>query len=141
MSYLRRLCMAASVAAVEGQTDKISKWNSNLHLLPPLNSTINNMSTSSMQDSSDYHSRIQNFATAAGGDNNQDSLQRVIFTMANFGFLGGKASCENVFGVRSGDTCTGIAQMFKLSTVTFDSNNPNLNCDALFVGQWLCVAA
>ncbi|KAI9197636.1 hypothetical protein LWI28_001907 [Acer negundo] len=78
MSYLRRLCMAASVAAVEGQTDKISKWNSNLHLLPPLNSTINNMSTSSMQDSSDYHSRIQNFATAAGGDNNQDSLQRVM---------------------------------------------------------------
>ncbi|KAK0578228.1 hypothetical protein LWI29_007023 [Acer saccharum] len=65
----------------------------------------------------------------------------ISFTMANFGFLGGKASCEKVFGVRSGDNCTGIAQMFKLSTVTFDSNNPNLKCDALFVGQWLCVAA
>ncbi|KAK0579442.1 hypothetical protein LWI29_026425 [Acer saccharum] len=69
--------MAATVAAVEGQTDKTSKWNSNLHLLPPLNSTIN--MSSSMQDSSDYHSRIHNFAAAAGGDNNQDSLQRVMY--------------------------------------------------------------
>ncbi|KAK3188130.1 hypothetical protein Dsin_027691 [Dipteronia sinensis] len=58
------------IAAVEGQTDKTSKWKSNLLLLPPLNSTINNMS-------SDYHSRIQNFAAAAGEDN-QDSLQRVM---------------------------------------------------------------
>ncbi|KAK1549325.1 hypothetical protein Q3G72_022593 [Acer saccharum] len=59
MSYLRRVYMAATVAAVEGQTDKTSKWNSNLHLLPPLNSTINNMS-SFMQDSSDYHSNGSN---------------------------------------------------------------------------------
>ncbi|KAI9198802.1 hypothetical protein LWI28_022400 [Acer negundo] len=78
MSYLRRVCMAASVAAVEGQTDKSSKWKSNLLLLPPLNSTINNMSSSFIQDSSDYHSRIHNFAAAAGGDN-QDSLQRVMY--------------------------------------------------------------
>ncbi|KAK4858005.1 hypothetical protein QYF36_009531 [Acer negundo] len=192
MSYLRRVCMAASVAAVEGQTDKTSKWKSNLLLLPPLNSTINNMSSSFIQDSSDYHSRIHNFAAAAGGDN-QDSLQRVIkenkesstqitantavksnnnggwknnnrgksnnnstgnqYNSSNqsgggnqfrqgtqaidgtqfrqVGFLGEKASSEKVFGVRSGDTCTGITQMFKLSTVTFDSNNPNLKCDAL----------
>ncbi|KAJ0040483.1 hypothetical protein Pint_27295 [Pistacia integerrima] len=48
-------------------------------------------------------------------------------------------SCETVFGVRSGDTCFGIAQLFGLTTESFGSINPNLNCGALFVGQWLCV--
>ncbi|KAJ0039685.1 hypothetical protein Pint_27289 [Pistacia integerrima] len=48
--------------------------------------------------------------------------------------------CESVFGVESGDTCFGIAQLFSLTTEVFDSINPNLNCEALFVGQWLCVA-
>ncbi|KAK1582819.1 hypothetical protein Q3G72_018531 [Acer saccharum] len=55
------------------------------------------------------------------------------FTMAN-------SSCEKVYVVRSGDTCTGITQMFKLSPVTFDSINPNLNCNALSPGQWICVS-
>ncbi|KAK1583059.1 hypothetical protein Q3G72_020670 [Acer saccharum] len=62
------------------------------------------------------------------------------FTMANFGFLDGKASCEKVYVVRSGDTCTAITQMFKLSPVTFDSINPNLNCNELSPGQWICVS-
>ncbi|KAJ0097403.1 hypothetical protein Patl1_27923 [Pistacia atlantica] len=29
--------------------------------------------------------------------------------------------------------------MFGLATESFGSINPNLNCSALFVGQWLCV--
>ncbi|KAL8103745.1 secreted LysM effector Blys4-like [Apium graveolens] len=48
-------------------------------------------------------------------------------------------TCDSVFGVRSGDTCFGIAQSFALSTAEFSSINPNVNCAALFVGQWLCV--
>jgi len=48
--------------------------------------------------------------------------------------------CDEVFGVGSGDNCFDITQTFNLTTKLFDSINPNLNCDALFVGQWLCVA-
>ncbi|PON70921.1 LysM domain containing protein [Parasponia andersonii] len=46
--------------------------------------------------------------------------------------------CDSVYGVQSGDTCFGITQMFNLTTDFFSSINPNLNCTALFVGQWLC---
>ncbi|KAL1829752.1 hypothetical protein DCAR_0209122 [Daucus carota subsp. sativus] len=48
-------------------------------------------------------------------------------------------SCDTVFGVRKGDTCFDIAQNFKLSTAAFDAINPNINCAAIFVGQWVCV--
>ncbi|KAK9056343.1 hypothetical protein SSX86_027433 [Deinandra increscens subsp. villosa] len=47
--------------------------------------------------------------------------------------------CSSVIGVKSGDTCFDIAQKFKLSTSFFNSINPNLNCDALFVGEWICI--
>ncbi|KAK3011124.1 hypothetical protein RJ639_012683 [Escallonia herrerae] len=59
----------------------------------------------------------------------------------SIGFAVAKAapSCDTVFGVRSGDTCFGIVQTFKLTTEFFDSINPNLNCTALFSGQWVCV--
>ncbi|KAL1809080.1 hypothetical protein DCAR_0728615 [Daucus carota subsp. sativus] len=48
-------------------------------------------------------------------------------------------TCDSVTGVSSGDTCFSIAQSFALSTDEFNSINPNVNCAALFVGQWLCV--
>ncbi|KAI5582704.1 hypothetical protein BDE02_07G102200 [Populus trichocarpa] len=72
----------------------------------------------------------------------------LIFSMAESRFLavgGGllkprTPECDEVFGVRSDDTCFGITQSFNLTTTLFDSINPNLNCTALFVGQWLCVA-
>ncbi|OAY32641.1 hypothetical protein MANES_13G034200v8 [Manihot esculenta] len=47
--------------------------------------------------------------------------------------------CDSVYGVITGDTCFSVTQMFNLTTPFFDSINPNLNCDKLFVGQWLCV--
>ncbi|MFS7934195.1 putative LysM domain-containing protein [Helianthus anomalus] len=47
--------------------------------------------------------------------------------------------CTSVVGVKSGDTCFDIAQKFKLSTKLFNSINPNLDCDKLFVGEWICV--
>ncbi|KAF7847920.1 hypothetical protein BT93_D0563 [Corymbia citriodora subsp. variegata] len=49
--------------------------------------------------------------------------------------------CASVYGVKSGDTCFAVAQTFNLTALSFDKINPNLNCNALFVGQWLCVKA
>ncbi|KAI6699833.1 hypothetical protein NL676_014157 [Syzygium grande] len=48
--------------------------------------------------------------------------------------------CDKVVGVNSGDTCSAIAQQSQLILESFSSINPNLNCDALFVGQWLCIS-
>ncbi|KAJ4717582.1 Peptidoglycan-binding lysin domain [Melia azedarach] len=53
---------------------------------------------------------------------------------------GSAPQCDLVFGVQEGDTCFGITKQFDLTTEFFNSINPNLNCDALFVGQWVCVA-
>ncbi|KAJ9690272.1 hypothetical protein PVL29_012763 [Vitis rotundifolia] len=48
--------------------------------------------------------------------------------------------CDTVIGVESGDTCFHIIQNFNMTTEFFESIKPNLNCDELFIGQWLCVA-
>ncbi|KAJ9690279.1 hypothetical protein PVL29_012770 [Vitis rotundifolia] len=66
----------------------------------------------------------------------------IFISMAESRILGAKKStpqCDAVIGVESGDTCFDIAEKFQLTTEFFDSINPNLNCDALFVGQWVCV--
>ncbi|KAF5804248.1 putative LysM domain-containing protein [Helianthus annuus] len=47
--------------------------------------------------------------------------------------------CASVIGVKSGDTCFDIAKKFKLSSTLFNFINPNLNCDKLFVGEWICI--
>ncbi|KAF5472042.1 hypothetical protein F2P56_008790 [Juglans regia] len=47
--------------------------------------------------------------------------------------------CDLVHGVESGETCSGVVEKFKLNAETFTLINPNLNCDALFVGQWVCI--
>ncbi|KAI6703855.1 hypothetical protein NL676_012991 [Syzygium grande] len=46
--------------------------------------------------------------------------------------------CTSVYGVKSGDTCFAVEQMFHLTPAKFEEFNPNLNCEALFVGEWLC---
>ncbi|PIA31884.1 hypothetical protein AQUCO_04700026v1 [Aquilegia coerulea] len=48
--------------------------------------------------------------------------------------------CGAVYGVQAGDTCSGISQMFALTAQSFSDINPNLNCDKLFVGQWVCTS-
>ncbi|KAM6585057.1 hypothetical protein CsatB_012059 [Cannabis sativa] len=58
------------------------------------------------------------------------------------GKFAGKAvvvDCSAVHGVEDGDTCFSVTQGLQLAPDFFSSLNPNLNCDALFVGQWLCV--
>ncbi|KAK1303794.1 G-type lectin S-receptor-like serine/threonine-protein kinase SD1-29 [Acorus calamus] len=47
--------------------------------------------------------------------------------------------CFTVYGVESGDTCFFIGQEFNLTAAEFGAINPNLECDKLFPGQWLCV--
>ncbi|CAI9292672.1 unnamed protein product [Lactuca saligna] len=47
--------------------------------------------------------------------------------------------CSSVISVKNGDTCFGIAQKFKMSSEFFDIINPNLNCNKLFIGEWICV--
>lgn len=49
--------------------------------------------------------------------------------------------CKTVQGAEDGDTCTIVAQQFNLSTQQFLEINPNINCDHIFIGQWLCVDA
>ncbi|CAI0434417.1 unnamed protein product [Linum tenue] len=51
-----------------------------------------------------------------------------------------KVSCDKVYGVDDGDTCSSVIDKFKLNEVQFFGINPNFNCRALFVGQWLCIS-
>ncbi|KAJ4843365.1 hypothetical protein Tsubulata_042739 [Turnera subulata] len=48
-------------------------------------------------------------------------------------------NCDKVHAVNSGETCFAIKQAFHLSDGFFNSINPNLNCDDLFIGQWICL--
>ncbi|KAF5760627.1 putative LysM domain-containing protein [Helianthus annuus] len=47
--------------------------------------------------------------------------------------------CDQVIGVESGEDCTSISQSFKMSLKSFLAINPNINCEAIFVGQWVCI--
>ena len=48
-------------------------------------------------------------------------------------------SCDAIYGTEEGDTCSDVAQKFKLSVDSFLEINPNINCETIFVGQWLCI--
>ncbi|KAE8075840.1 hypothetical protein FH972_014527 [Carpinus fangiana] len=47
--------------------------------------------------------------------------------------------CNSVYGAEDGDTCSTITQKLSLTADFFSAINPNLNCDKIFVGQWLCI--
>uniref|UniRef100_M1DQ95 LysM domain-containing protein n=1 Tax=Solanum tuberosum TaxID=4113 RepID=M1DQ95_SOLTU len=74
------------------------------------------------------------------------SLRQVMYLMAvesrQIGITGKSNAtlvCNLTYGAQLGDTCFGVGQKFKLTAVEFGSLNPNINCDEIFVGQWLCV--
>ncbi|KAK8510381.1 hypothetical protein V6N12_011750 [Hibiscus sabdariffa] len=48
-------------------------------------------------------------------------------------------TCVSIYGQQEGDTCFSISQAFNLTVDAFLQLNPNLNCDKIFVGEWLCV--
>lgn len=47
--------------------------------------------------------------------------------------------CNGVHAHEKDETCFSTAQKFNLSTEDFLSINPNIDCDDIFIGQWLCV--
>ncbi|KAK7319608.1 hypothetical protein RJT34_04331 [Clitoria ternatea] len=47
--------------------------------------------------------------------------------------------CSSVHGVQVDETCTLIIQKFNLDERHFLDINPNINCNLIFVGQWVCV--
>ncbi|RCV27652.1 hypothetical protein SETIT_5G341500v2 [Setaria italica] len=50
-------------------------------------------------------------------------------------------TCSKVHGVKAGETCSSVAQGAGLTQDDFLGFNPNINCDKVFVGQWICLAA
>lgn len=46
--------------------------------------------------------------------------------------------CHNLYAAQVGDTCQSLVEFFNLKAEDFSTINPNLNCDKIFVGQWLC---
>lgn len=48
-------------------------------------------------------------------------------------------TCDAVHGAKEGDTCFAVAQEFNLTLAQFTAINPNIDCEKVFVGQWLCV--
>ncbi|KVH96601.1 Peptidoglycan-binding lysin domain-containing protein [Cynara cardunculus var. scolymus] len=47
--------------------------------------------------------------------------------------------CNTIYGTRVGDTCSSIIEAFQLTATSFGAINPNLNCNKVFVGEWLCI--
>ncbi|KAF7847923.1 hypothetical protein BT93_L2449 [Corymbia citriodora subsp. variegata] len=47
--------------------------------------------------------------------------------------------CRSSYSVQDGDTCSDLVQRFQLTTSAFNVFNQNLDCDNLFIGQWICL--
>ncbi|KAJ8568836.1 hypothetical protein K7X08_032467 [Anisodus acutangulus] len=47
--------------------------------------------------------------------------------------------CSKIYGANIGDTCFSIMQQFSVTPEAFTTFNPNLNCDKMFVGEWICL--
>ncbi|MCD7453676.1 hypothetical protein HAX54_021831, partial [Datura stramonium] len=47
--------------------------------------------------------------------------------------------CSKIYGANIGDTCFSIMQQFSVTTEAFNTFNPNLDCDKMFVGEWICL--
>ena len=65
-----------------------------------------------------------------------------IWHVRTVGFVEGKGTvveCQTVYGADVGDTCSLIIQKINQSFEAFLAINPNINCDKIFVGQWVCV--
>ncbi|TMW81532.1 hypothetical protein EJD97_009090 [Solanum chilense] len=46
--------------------------------------------------------------------------------------------CTRIYAAQAGDTCESLIEFFDLNAQVFNDINPNLNCDNIFVGEWLC---
>ncbi|KAF7038107.1 hypothetical protein CFC21_048331 [Triticum aestivum] len=50
-------------------------------------------------------------------------------------------ACNKVNAVQTGDTCSSIADGAGLAQEDFLGFNPNINCEKIFLGQWVCLDA
>ncbi|CAD6236496.1 unnamed protein product [Miscanthus lutarioriparius] len=50
-------------------------------------------------------------------------------------------TCNKVHGVQTGETCCSVGEGAGLTQDQFLGFNPNLCCEKLFVGQWVCLEA
>ena len=48
--------------------------------------------------------------------------------------------CKTVYGVQKRETCFAVAQAAGMPLKKFLQFNPNINCNNLFIGQWVCLA-
>ncbi|WMV59745.1 hypothetical protein MTR67_053130 [Solanum verrucosum] len=109
MMNLSRVWMAASLAVVNGHSGHGEKLKSDV-------------------------ADVRLFAGVLAGSVAVESRQIGITGKSNATLV-----CNLTYGAQLGDTCFGVGQKFKLTAVEFGSLNPNINCDEIFVGQWLCV--
>ncbi|KAF8766129.1 hypothetical protein HU200_007626 [Digitaria exilis] len=49
--------------------------------------------------------------------------------------------CDKVYGVQERETCFAVSQAEGLPLKKFLRFNPNINCNNLFIGQWVCLHA
>ncbi|CAL4947106.1 unnamed protein product [Urochloa decumbens] len=49
--------------------------------------------------------------------------------------------CKKAYGIKERETCFAVAQTTGLPLKKFLRFNPNINCDNLFIGQWVCLSA
>uniref|UniRef100_A0A0E0JPK9 LysM domain-containing protein n=1 Tax=Oryza punctata TaxID=4537 RepID=A0A0E0JPK9_ORYPU len=50
-------------------------------------------------------------------------------------------TCNKVHGVQTSETCFSVSQSSGLTQDQFLAFNPNINCEKVFVGQWVCLDA
>ncbi|CAM8882639.1 hypothetical protein QQ045_020103 [Rhodiola kirilowii] len=48
-------------------------------------------------------------------------------------------NCASIYGAEAGDSCFSVTKSFGISMEFFSKINPNLVCEKIFVGEWLCV--
>ncbi|CAL4973692.1 unnamed protein product [Urochloa decumbens] len=84
-------------------------------------------------------------AAGRAGSNCVGACARAMESLAAF-FVNDVAAvpaltCRKVHGVKAGETCSSVAQAAGLTQDDFLGFNPNINCEKVFVGQWVCLAA
>ncbi|CAL4961040.1 unnamed protein product [Urochloa decumbens] len=49
--------------------------------------------------------------------------------------------CKIAYGIKERETCFAVAKATRMPLKKFLRFNPNINCDNLFIGQWVCLSA
>ncbi|KAL9665499.1 hypothetical protein QQ045_020919 [Rhodiola kirilowii] len=132
--------VASTVGAVEAMKDQgFARWN---YTIRSLNQHAkNNLRSYAQAKNISSSSPAPNRATQEKSAQ-EESMRKVMYLSCwvSFGRSTQAAlACATVYGAEQDDTCISVGQKFKLDENAFLSINPNINCNKIFVGQWLCV--